>query len=302
MTLAVQILVDGEPDLSATLDQTAALGLQAYVGDMRNNPETHHMCRLRRVPYTPLACSSRADARNRLWSATPADAHVFLNAGEMLHRCRLPAGKGFYLASLVNNNLVSHEIRAAVGVTGTFQHRLFEQIEATSVANADLVVVMPAFGNSQEMLRRCAEWAKEEKCFSSCYHLAMLQLACGHIDQFMTSAREIMFRYPEADIPNTMVRYYYALACLHKNQPVPLFAALGMCLAVNPFMAEFWCLAGDAHYHLLNNFGHAYRLYSKAISFGRHRKVGRWPADLDKYEEYPLKMMASCCAILNPNR
>ena len=97
-----------------------------------------------------------------------------------------------------------------------------------------------------------------------------------------------------------MLWYYQGMTdCFVNRQPERAIQRAVTCLAARPLMAEFWCLLGDVHYHLLNRFDKAAHFYENAIVMGsRRRGDDDWPVEISKYQEYPEKMAASCRQII----
>jgi tetratricopeptide (TPR) repeat protein len=131
------------------------------------------------------------------------------------------------------------------------------------------------------------------------YYRAITHLAMQEYDLFLNAAEHSLFLEPEVSMSSIMLRYYYALIQTFQfGKYKPALQNLNLCIASKPLMAEFWCLLGDIHYHLLGHFQNAEEFYRDAMVLGSRRLANDlYPMDISKYKDYPQTMIKSCLQI-----
>jgi tetratricopeptide (TPR) repeat protein len=126
--------------------------------------------------------------------------------------------------------------------------------------------------------------------------MAFRHLSQQHWDQFIGYASKYLFTERTAKKSTLMMKYYIAIVLCHiKQDATQSLKHILECLAVKPLMAEFWCLLGDVYYHRLGNYEKAQQFYQNAITLGSRRpKHDKSPIEIQKYRQYPEKMIVSC--------
>jgi hypothetical protein len=105
---------------------------------------------------------------------------------------------------------------------------------------------------------------------------------------------------PKAVMPVTMIRYHMAcVRCYVQKDADSALQLISSCILTRPLMAEFWCLMGDIHYHLMKRYDKAASFYENALILGARRLVlDTYPMEISKYQEYPQKLLESCKDIM----
>jgi len=203
------------------------------------------------------------------------------------------------MASIFYNGSLSKEVR--VWNTGRFHNPIFERLDQDGI-DSDIVLYSGGGIHFEDAMRLLEEWKKEKPTSPQpyYYHACML-LSEGRYEEFIQMAEHYLFIEKDKNsLSATMTRYYYAMIqLLYRRKARPALQNLNLCLCANPLMAEFWCLTGDVHYHLLKSFEKAKSFYENAMILGSRRlSSSQWPMEVSKYDEYPQKMIESCEKII----
>lgn len=302
MYLTAQILTkNNEQTIQAAIDSISPVASQILVGDLGSTDRTKEICKSLGVVWENCEGMNRARARNFLTDMHPSQFHMYLEPWEILtsgHN-RLRKLKCNTMASIFANGSLSKEVR--VWNTGRFHNPIFERLDEDGMSS-DLVIYSAGGVHFEDAMRLLEEWKKEKPTSPQpyYYHACML-LSEGRYDEFIQMADHYLFIEKDRNsMSATMTRYYYAMIqLLYRKRARPALQNLNLCLCANPLMAEFWCLTGDVHYHLLKEFNKAREFYENAIILGSRRlSDSPWPMEVAKYSEYPQKMIASCDKII----
>lgn len=302
MYLTAQILTkDNEQTIQAAIESISPVVSQILVGDLGSTDQTKEICKSLGVVWENCQGMNRARARNFLMDMHPSQFHMYLEPWEILtsgHN-RLRKLKCNTMANIFANGSLSKEVR--VWNTGKFHNPIFERLDQDGLSS-DLVIYSSGGVHFEDAMRLLEEWRKEKPTSPQpyYYHACML-LSEGRYEEFIQMADHYLFIEKDRNsMSATMTRYYYAMVqLLYRKKARPALQNLNLCLCVNPLMAEFWCLTGDVHYHLLKEFEKAREFYENAIILGSRRlSDSPWPMEVAKYSEYPQKMIASCDKII----
>lgn len=272
---------------------------QILVADLGSTDNTIQICEHADAEVIQMDCP-RNEARNILIDETRGPTfmiepwEVLVSGQEFLSRF-----DGSYYASVVQNKTISKEIRAWTG-DPKFVNPVYEAIDGDAKPS-NIAIYSQGRSDQEDILKQIQDWKKlQPTSIAPYYYEACTMLSLGKWQQFLQLSEHYMFIDKSMSISATMNRYYYALACLmHSKNARYALQNLTLCIATKPLMAEFWCLAGDVHYHLTKQFHVAKELYDNAIILGQKRlKTDIWPMDLAKYKTYPTAMIESCDKIL----
>jgi len=136
----------------------------------------------------------------------------------------------------------------------------------------------------------------------STYYKAYSLIKEKKYDEFLKHADQYLF-VNNSGVAATMLTYHTALVKVHHhNKSKEAIERIISCLSVNPLMAEFWCVLGDAFY-LRKEYAKAISFYENAIILGSKRKKSDiWPVELDKYKDHPNKMIESSKVIIRDSK
>jgi len=198
-------------------------------------------------------------------------------------------------ATILQNKTLTKDIRAWTG-NPKFINPVYEMIDGDGV-ESDILIYSTGRTDQLDLLNAIKEWKLQSPtAIAPYYYEACTLLSLGRWKEFLAVSEHYMFLDKTKSISAVMNHYYFSMVQLmHMKKVVPSLQNLSICLAAKPLMAEFWCLAGDVHYHLTKKFNTAMELYENAILLGSKRlKSDPWPMDLTKYKSYPKKMIESC--------
>lgn len=126
------------------------------------------------------------------------------------------------------------------------------------------------------------------------YYAALRLLRAGNYQQFIVAANQSVFMGLRGT-KLIMLLYQMSLVEIYVLNNIPAaISRLAQCIAVNPTLAELWCLLGDAHYKL-GAYGKAITFYENGMLLGSQRQnLDPYPLEISKYKEYPQAMLKSC--------
>jgi len=271
------------------------------VADLGSSDATVSICEnygidVLRVPYM-----SRCDARNHIITKN-SGWQMYVEPWEVLtmgHQDLTKVSHGAYYVTIVQNGTLTKEIRLWNG-NYKFVNPIFEHLKTYTNQELNIIIYSDGGLSYVDAMEGIESWKKHEPLSSEpFYYQTCMLLTEGKYDEFIKISEHYMFLNKEASMSSTMNSYYYALVQILKKNAKPAIQNLTLCLHANPLMAEFWCLIGDVHYHILSDFTKAKIFYKNAIVLGANRlKNDKWPMDIAKYKSYPNKMIKSCNQIL----
>jgi glycosyltransferase involved in cell wall biosynthesis len=269
------------------------------IADLGSIDNTIQICKEADVQIFQMNCP-RNQARNTLIEKTSGPTlylepwEAFANGHNTLSQL-----SGNTYATILQNKSLTKDIRAWINKP-SFINPVYEAIEGDAV-NSDILIYSTGRTDHKDLLQEIYEWKKAVPLsIAPYYYEACTLLSLGLWNQFLTVSEHYMFLDKTKSMSAVMNHYYFATAQLMYVKKVrPTLQNLSICLDANPLMAEFWCLAGDVHYHLTKKFNVAKDLYENAVFMGSKRlKNDKWPMDISKYKIYPLKMIESCNKIM----
>jgi len=279
------------------------------VADLGSKDDTIKICEEAGVEVFKMDCP-RNEARNRLINNTTGPT-LYLEPWEAVakgHDTLSQISQMTYVTILQNKTLTK-DIRAWTG-TPVVVNPVYEMIEGTGI-DSNIVLYSSGRTDYEDILSKIDIWKKDYPMATAPYYYeACTLLSLGKWQKFLSVSEHYMFIDKTASISAVMNHYYFAMVQLMQLKKVrPTLQNLSICLSSKPLMAEFWCLAGDVHYHLTKKFNVAKDLYENAILLGAKRlRDDKWPMDLSKYKSYPTKMIDSCNKLMEskslyiPNR
>lgn len=304
MDLTVQIITKNQQDqLKKTL--TSIRDMNIIVNDLNSTDDTIFICQEYNVQFCQYDDENRSNIRNKLSQQANTQWHMYLEPGETILKGQNEFKKiksGAYYLSILSNGSLRKEIRIWENKY-KFKNPVFETIDVQTDQELGIILATDGgFDHINDKLYQINQWKiKEPLNPYPYYYEGSIFLSLGKINEFINCSEKFMFlEKNKFSIASTMNHYYYSLIMLHKKKINESLKHLNLCLVVNPLMAEFWCLIGDVYYHLAKDFAKAKEFYENAMILGARRKRNdKWPLEIDKYQNYPTKMMNSCTDILD---
>lgn len=311
-TLSVQLLTwNDEATVGKAIRSAEPLGAEVLVADLGSTDATREVCRDLGARVVRTDPGPRDEIRNRLaargssdmvltlepWEAVVSGHPVIVSAAAVSRPTRLLVSQPA---------LVTKPVRLWDRRTHRFRQPVFEAVHDDTAPLADALVFAKPKPPGAEERRLAAEWAAADPVSGQPeYCLAFCELAAGRHDEFLRLTDLFLFKAGQrAGMSGLSARHHRALVQTYERKnPQQALAELLVCVSACPLRAEYWCLLGDAFYHLARDFGRAAEMYRLALSLGRHRdQSDPWPAQLAMYDEYPAKMLASCEAAVREER
>lgn len=229
--------------------------------------------------------------KNQLIDTCTTDWILFLNSGELLEKFTLPEQKDVYRCSLINQNIITKEIRFwHKSKKVKFVNPIYENIKSNS-SSSNIWIKSNIINYNSEILKK---WKEIEPLNNSIlYYEAMEELKNGNYDNFVNKIQCFIFNEKTPSLALLMSKYYFAQVLLKKKNKQCLTEILE-CLFTKPVMAEFWCLLGDFFY-IKGEWSKAKIYYQNAIIMGQKRNFqDDTPVEVLKYKKYPNQMIESC--------
>lgn len=276
------------------------------VADLGSHDSTISICEKYGLEIMKFPHMNRGEIRNRIISKRNG-WQMYLEPWEILtmgHQELSKASQGSYYVTVVQNGTLNKEIRLWNG-NYKFANPIFEHLKTKTNQELNIIIYSNGGLNYVDAMKGIEAWKESEPIsLEPFYYQACMLLMESKYEEFLKISEHYMFLNKESNMSATMNHYYYALVqTLIKKKAKPAIQNLTICLCANPLMAEFWCLLGDIHYHLLNDFAKAKTLYQNAIILGSNRlKKDKWPMEIAKYKSYPTKMIKSCNEILESSQ
>lgn len=315
--LTLTLLADGEGDLRSCLESFLhdIHTYELFIGDMGGmTPDDHKVAKEFGSWGHPMPTKDRAAARNMLLDDATRGHIVHIEPWERLVSGSLTAIQvdySRYSFQIFQSNALTHQTRVwpnanfPTNLPVRYANPVFETNGLTGGPIIATVASHPPNRGKQDLLL-VNEWI--DKCPllpDPYYYRACLLLGEGRNDEFIVAADRYLFmeQSPKAIMNITLTRYYLGMAHLLRRDAKQVIANAVACLAAHPIMAEFWCLIGDAYYHVMHAYDQAVAFYENALVLGARRlSDDGWPMDFPKYRSYPEKMIASCRDLISGSK
>jgi len=306
------LTLNNEKTIARLLDSLTPLGCDVLCVDLGSSDKTVEICYDRNVAIQHArGQKDMASVRNRIVETAEHDWQLYLEPWEVLvDNHLLTASKmqlgGAYSLRIVTGEMVNHEVRFWNRTDGfKFKNPVYEHLDVPDAQIKPINCSIYSDGSKSVSLERILEWKQSSPALvEPCYYEALYHLGKGDWNGFIASAMHYLFNRKLSSQSSIMMKYYLAIALCHieKNANEAIKHILE-CIAVKPLMAEFWCLLGDVHYHLLREYKKAHQYYRNAMTLGSYRlSDDPWPMELAKYNKYPQKMLGSCEKLIEANR
>lgn len=282
--------------VAQALESVVSVSDTILVGDLGSTDRTVDICERYGAHIIRMDDRDRSAARNRLIEEAPEGLNMMIEPWEVLAQGHQNIAEGY--AKILNNQTISKEVR--IWSKGRFVNPVYERLNSEVKNDVDVLFYGVGSRDYDEDLRMVELWLNDNpRASAPYYYKACCLMALGRYDEFLKTAEHFLF-LDKSSMSSVMARYYLSMIYLmHKRQYKPVLQNINLCLCAQPLMAEFWCLLGDAYYHLLRRFVDAKDFYENAMFLGSRRLANdKWPMDISKYNQYPQKMIDSCSKII----
>ena len=308
--VTVQLLVENNSKtIRRTLDSISDLDPEIYVADLDCSDNTVEICNeYGATVFRPQSKLDLGDIRNSMVLKSSHNWNMVIEPWEVIPDCdiltdAMKVGGKAYNLSIVQGGIITKETRLwDKRLQYKFVNPVYEYLD-TNYKDDNLHCMVYSGGCQRDNAQRLSEWrqrhpsASEVLYYQACYHLSN-----GEWERFMTLIEQFLFGQQKTSMSVILGKYYYALVLCHMRKSDATKAVKNVleCIAVQPTMAEFWCLLGDIHYHLMKDYRKALHFYDNAIILGTRRLSSSiWPMEISKYKDYPVKMIESCQKLLS---
>jgi glycosyltransferase involved in cell wall biosynthesis len=298
--ITIQILTkNNESTIFKTLDSLKLLPAEIIVADIGSTDKTIEICKQFGAKTFQVKFDyDFSDIRNKIVGNSINDWQLLIHPWEALaegHETIIKAlnSNSNYKLMILSNDLSIKELRLwRKSSSVRFERPVFENIEPNQgkILNAMIYAENSHLGYQFDILQRWKD--KEPTSPEPDYYLACANLVFRKYDDFIRTAEHYLFLKNTSDESVLMTHYYLAIVyCYIRNNPKKAIENIIECIAVEPTMAEFWCLLGDI-YLRLKEFNRAKDFYQNALIAGNKRQTDdSLPMELSKYDEYPNKMI-----------
>lgn len=295
--LQTQILVkNNQQTIKKTLESLSLLNHKIVIGDLGCTDDTLRICRDYDAKIYAVNGSDLSKVRNEL---SCDQINFYIKPGESLIQ-------GHELLNSINklsniyvfkNNIISKETR--IWTKEKFKNPIFETIIDKNVDLCSGIIISSNVSASDVVdMKIIKDWmAKRPLDVEPYYYMAFCYLSLRDFEKFLFFANEYCLRETEFNSSYILIKYYIAQIKLYKNDIREAAEAILTCISKHPACAEFWCLLGDIFFKQ-KKLNKAKRFYKNAIILGSKRKGDNLPIEINKYKEYPEKMIKNINEIL----
>lgn len=289
----VQILLrNNRNTIEKTLISVRNIG-NIVVGDLGSDDGSVDICLEHGAEVVDLrGYSDYSQARNKI---SRDGSNFYIEAWEFLFK------GGEYLfdsdvekkVCVINGGIVSKETRVWMG-EGKFKNPVYETVVGNSAKCDPRIMIVSGAAPDLRAEKRAImdNWLKRRPTSAEPhYYMAFTNLAERKYDDFLFYAKKYIAMEAERGMESIMLYYYMSQINMHKGRIPDAAREIMLCIALCPWMSEFWCLLGDLFYRQ-KKFGKAKSMYENALIVGKRRKNSDdWPVEISKYKEYPETMI-----------
>lgn len=276
------------------LQSVLPLDGKIVVGDLGSKDRTVEICRKYSAEVHNIEFEDDYSAARNALPLSEINLYiqpweVLVSGHEAIRTCKAASAA----LQVFQDDNITKEIR--LWTEGKFINPIFETLDVQSQLNIEgIIYCRENEQNYEETFRIIEKWQEKEPIAPEPYYYkAHMFLAKKNYNEFVRLAEQHLF-LEKTSISATMTRYHLAVVQAYLGDLNTAIKHVLSCIAVNPLMAEFWCLLGDIHYKL-RSYIRAAAFYENAIILGEQRlKSDSWPIQISKYKEYPERMMESC--------
>lgn len=282
--------------IEKTLKSIISLNSNIVVIDMGSIDETIKICKSYGAEIICSKGKNYSEIRN---SATKEGINFYIEPWEELitgHDKILNLKKNSRL-QVADGKFITKQIRVWTQ-DYKFVNPIYEIINDKSAKLEDILIL--SSGSRDYDSKELKKWMENRPTDSEPYYYeAFNKLINKDYKEYCLLAEKFLFMKDSDEISQIMTKYYLSNVYLYLNEIQKSLKLIIECIGAVPTMAEFWCLLGDIHYKN-KLYKKALSFYQNAIIIGTKRaKNDLFPIDLNKYKDYPDKMIQSCNKILS---
>lgn len=307
--ITIQTIIKNDtPDMAEFFKSVSPINPQIIVINIGASDKCIQFCEENKAEvYRPYDFQGNySDVRNEIINKGKYEYQMFMHPWETIIQGwdqLKKINKRAYNVPVIYNGMLSKETRIWNVSTGIkFTNPVCEHLNEKTSNYCNCILSSSNKYDTQERMNDIINWkSKDIQNSDPYYYLALCYLTLGDYPNFLKTSIHYMHINTKKSVSSTMNKYYFSLVNVYITKLFkPALQNITQCLEINPLMAEFWCLAGDVQYYLLQQYEKAMYLYDNALILGSQRKQDDvWPMDISKYEEYPNKMIKSCKEIVN---
>lgn len=310
--LAIQILTkNSEKTLEKCLKSLESINAKVIVADLGSQDSTLEIIKSFRLKPEIFDIDDCAKIRNLLATKYESAWNLYLHAHESIVGGHEEINQinssnlhdtSFYF-KIIQGTVITNEVRLW-NKKLRFVNPIFETIKDNHANPTKSCIIL---SQQQEInvdykLKAIEKWKMMEPAsFDPYYYQALALLLNNRYAEFTGIAKYYLFK-EKPSMATTMLRYYLAMCQIYLKEYNEATKNILHCISDKPIMAEFWCLLGDVYYHL-KNYHKCIFFYENAIVLGSRRlQSDRWPMDVSKYKEHPMKMIESSNKIISETK
>ena len=300
--LTIHLLTkNNEQTIKDTLESILSLDAPIIVADIGSTDDTVKICRnygctVREVSfeedYSKIRNANIAEEWNfylQPWEILTS-GHISLKNIDSINQA--------FRVRVLQNNVITKETR--LWKNKQFENPVYETIPGKAEIIDDIFIYSKPIKEDDDKLKIIEKW-KKVQLVEPIYYEAMTYLAMGKYKEFKTTAQKYLFNPLEHNEHVAMLKYYLALVSLYVfKDAATAYTEIIPCIIAAPLMAEFWCLLGDILYRS-NKYQEAKTIYENALILGKYRMNDDYfPIVIEKYKDYPEKMISSVISLYSP--
>lgn len=202
--------------------------------------------------------------------------------------------------NVIQGDVLNKPIRLWKKSLCLFTGKVYEKIDIQGGEVAGLIVAKQSGINRNKPI--IENWCKLCPTNPNAFYFkSMMLLHEGDFRSFIKESQYFHFLTKNINEKKIMIWYYESCVyCYIERNANLALKKISACIACKPRMAEFWCILGDIHYYLLDDYTKASCFYENAIIMGSFRENNdNMAIEISKYNEYPKKMLDSCRQLSN---
>jgi len=308
MSLTIQILIkNNQETIEKCIQSILPLKSRIIIADLGCTDNTTSICESYGIrPEKHSLNDNFSKVRNRLLEKSKTkwqmyiDPHEYLISGHKeIIQTTSSENEESYCFQVLQGTVLTRELRLW-SKKNQFVNPVFETIlDKDSKDIGCLICSNQSRIDIEQRIKIIDKWKKSNPtCADPYYYQALTLLLKNQYTEFVSVANHYLF-LKNIGMADTMLRYYLSMIQIYKFGEINAACRnIMMCIAQRPLMAEFWCLLGDINYQT-KQYEKAIEFYNNAIILGsRRQQTDRWPMDISKYKEYPLKMINNAKEII----
>lgn len=289
--LTIQILLkNNQETIEQTLESIKEIDSKIIVADIGCSDDSIKICKNYTKEIIKIKEKDYSKIRNQL---SGDSLNFYINPWEVLLQGQeiINELKEITDVYVFNNNIISKETR--IWTSEKFVNPIYETlINKNKNLNSGVILSSRTIeDNIDDKIILIKNWMKENPISADpYYYLSCCYLSKKDFNKFFFYANEYIVREKKVNLSLIMIKYYMSQVNLYLGNMKSAAELALFCLSYHPTFAEFWCLLGDIYYKQ-NKLKKSKSFYENALIIGQKRKNDSFPIEINKYKEYPEKMI-----------